>query len=209
MFLWLHLKNKTSILVLKYSHRLAAPNTSWHLHKFYLRPWWQRTKSQYKCSGLCYNYICSRSVTRFTYMEFSFVLFVDMLIRMIKEGRGEDAFLIRRRVLKLMDNTVILATSKVTLIKKQTPLSVLQWVWLENKAKQLILVGSLWFIVIDRWVFESLLIEASWLHLNYVWRKIETLMQSLLFVQNMSYHADSICLSATFHVRRWTGMMVA
>lgn len=57
-------------------------------------------------SALHYNYIYRRSVTRFTYIMFSFVLFVGVLIRVSKEGHREESFLKWLHVLTLMDDTV-------------------------------------------------------------------------------------------------------
>lgn len=75
-------------------------------------------------SALHYNYIYRRSVTRFTYIMFSFVLFVGVLIRVSKEGHREESFLKWLHVLTLMDDTVILATSRETLIKNHRYLLV-------------------------------------------------------------------------------------
>lgn len=80
-------------------------------------------------SALHYNYIYRRSVTRFTYIMFSFVLFVGVLIRVSKEGHREESFLKWLHVLTLMDDTVILATSRETLIKNHRCV-VIGYTWL-------------------------------------------------------------------------------
>lgn len=49
---------------------------------------------------------------------FLFVMFVDMLIRKIKQQCGDDGFLKWLHVLMLMDDTVILATSRERLTEK-------------------------------------------------------------------------------------------
>ncbi len=47
-----------------------------------------------------------------------FVIFVDDLIRMIKEGCERDGFLLWLHVLVLMDDTVLLATTRPNMLKK-------------------------------------------------------------------------------------------